>query len=274
MLVLPVACMSRSTPVEPKLSDFFPADGVVKGWTKSGDPELYGRETLYDLVDGQADAFFAYGFEQVAVQSYQSDGGDVVRVHIWQLKTPADAYGLFTYNLSGQPEQAGNDGDADPGRRIAFWQDRYFVQVFAFRPVDHAVLTTWAGHVSDVLPKGGERPALIDRLPPGNANALFFREEISLMSYLWLGGENLLGLSQETQGVLGRYLIDGKVAYVLLIEYPTANAAAAGLQALRGGQIDQVVVADLNGRLLGAVLGELTAERAQTMLNDAIKERP
>jgi hypothetical protein len=159
-------------------------------------------------VDGQAEAFFAYGFEQVAVRRYENAEGAVLRVEVWQLATPADAYGLFTASITGTPAAIGNDGDADPGRRLAFWQDRYTVHVRARQELDDADLWGFGEAVSAALPEGGERPALVDRLPPDGLverSAIFFHEEISIQSDLWLGGENLLGLGLETDGVLARW---------------------------------------------------------------------
>jgi len=70
------------------LSHVFPGAGTLPGWTPTGEAEVFDRENIYDLVNGQAEAFFAYGFEQVAVQSYENTGGAVLRVEVWQLATP------------------------------------------------------------------------------------------------------------------------------------------------------------------------------------------
>ncbi|NIV31826.1 MAG: hypothetical protein GWN58_20765, partial [Anaerolineae bacterium] len=61
-----------------------------------GDAQAYDRDNLYDLVNGQADSFFVYGFEQVHVQTYEGPEDGQVRVEIWQLDTASNAYGLFT----------------------------------------------------------------------------------------------------------------------------------------------------------------------------------
>jgi len=54
----------------------------LSGWTPVDEIQAFDAETLYDLVDGQADAFFAYGFEQVAVQSYEGEDG-ILRLEVW-----------------------------------------------------------------------------------------------------------------------------------------------------------------------------------------------
>ncbi|MCP4513989.1 MAG: hypothetical protein GY824_02000, partial [Delftia sp.] len=202
--LLLTGCPPYPTP----LDSVFPDADTLPDWTTTRDVELFDSENIFDLVNGQADAFFVYGFEQVAVQSYENGDGAVLGVEVWQLATPTDAYGLFTTNASGEPAAIGNEGSADPGRRLAFWQDCYYVHVRARQELDDAILREFAEAISAALPSGGERPALVDQLPPAGMaerSALFFHEEISIQHEIWLGGENLLGLSPETDGVLARY---------------------------------------------------------------------
>jgi len=274
ILVLLLTGCGKSHPAS--LIEFFPDAGAVPGWTLSGEVELYDRENIYDLVDGQAESFFAYGFEQVAVQDYEDDAGAALGVEIWQLATPADAYGLFTASIAGAPVGIGNDGDQDPGRRLIFWQDRYTVQVRARQELDAAELERFAQEVSTALPSGGERPELVGRLPSNGLverSALFFHEEISIQDRLWLGGENLLGLGPEVDGVLGHYDLGGTVARLLLVQYPDAGAASAGLAALEGGEIGSLAASDVRDMLLGAVFGEIDESAADTLLATALSER-
>jgi len=212
------------------------------------------------------------------VQDYENAEGAVLRVEIWQLATPADAYGLFTTSISGTPvvldNGLANDGDTDPGRRLAFWQDRYYVHVRARRELDDAGLRGFAGAVSIALPSGGERPVLVDHLPSDGVverSAIFFHEEISIQNELWLGGENVLALGPETDGVLARYDVGGEMARLLLVQYPNAEAASAGLAVLETGQVSSLVAADTRGDLLGAVFGEVDEIVAGTLLAELLQ---
>jgi hypothetical protein len=255
------------------LADVFPGADAFPDWTPTGDVEVFDRDNIYDLVDGQAEFFFAYGFEQVAVQSYENAEQAVLHIEIWQLTTPADAYGLFTASIAGEPADIGNDGDADPGRRLAFWQDRYTVHVRARQELDDTHLRGFAEAVSAALPSSGERPALVSRVPPEGLverSAIFFHEEISIQNELWLGGENLLGLGPETDGVLARYDVGGAVTRLLLVQYPDAEAASAGLAALESGEISGLVTADARDNLLGVVFGEVDGTAAGTLLAEAL----
>ena len=258
------------------LVSVFPGADAFPGWTPTGEVEVFDREDIYDLVDGQAEAFFAYGFEQVAVRRYENAEGAALHIEVWQLATPADAYGLFTAGIAGESADIGNDGDANPGRRLAFWQDRYTVQVRARQELPDADLWGFAEAVSAALPEGGERPALVGRLPPDGLvgrSGIFFHEEISIQSELWLGGENLLELGPETDGVLARYDVGGAAARLLLVQYPNAEAASAGLAALEGSQVGGLMTADARDNLLGVVFGEMDEAAAGTLLVEVLGNR-
>ncbi len=249
----------------------FPDDWA--GCRPQGEVAWYDANTLFDLVDGQADAFFAYGFERVGVRRYACTPGGEVRVHLWQLASPTDAFGLFTTNIAGQPAAVGNEGDMDAGLRLVFWQDRYFVQIWSSTARADAELIELGQTLARGLPSGGQRPAIMEQLPQDGLverTAILFRQEISIQSWVWLGGENLLGLSAQTEGVLAQYNVQGGPVYLLLIQYPAAAQAAASLAALRGGDVTDLLAADARGVWLGAVIGQADPSAAQTLLEQGL----
>jgi hypothetical protein len=257
------------------LDEILSQTDAISGWEPNGDQTIFDRENLYDLVNGQADAFFAFGFEQVVVQDYKNADDAAVTIEAWQLGTPADAHGLFTVSIAGAPTQVGNDGDTDPGRRIAFWQDRYFVQVRARQDIDDSDLRAFAASVADALPAGGERHPLLKRLPADGLverSEIFFHEEISAQDRLWLGEGNPLGLSADTDAALAQYDTAGKRAELLMVQYPTAGGAAAGAEALRNAQLDDLIAVEAKDALLGAVIGEMELATAQALLQTAFSD--
>lgn len=273
ILLLLVGCQQSAPATAFTLNAAFPDAGAIPGWTPTGDGDTYDGDTLFDLVDGQADAYFAYNFEHVAVQRY-ADGDNVVRVEIWQLATPADAYGLFTRSRSGEPTDAGNEGDTDPGRRLAFWQDRYVVQIRGRQSLSDETLLAFANAIASSLPTGGDVPALVKQLPQEGLVAhseVFFRQELSIQDEIWLGGENILGLTDETEGVLARYDLDGDSVYLLVVQYPDAEAASAGFAALNDGDVVDLALSDINSTNLGAVFGQAEPEAVRQLLDAAVK---
>jgi hypothetical protein len=103
-------------------------------------------------------------------------------------------------------------------------------------------------------------------------SGLYFHQEISMQSYVWLGGQNLLGLSAETEGLLARYETETGGAYLLLVQYPEQGAAQAGLDALQSGSLDDLVIAQMQGNLLGAVFGATGEQHANLLLDQAFAE--
>jgi len=251
-----------------------PGRDAVPGWTLAGDLQVFDAQNLYSLVNGQADSFYAYGFEQVAVQTYADAGGATLRVEVWQMGTPADAYGLFTTVRTGEAVSVGSGGDGDPGRRLDFWQDRYLVRLFAVLPLDAPVLTAFAEQIAGVLPSGGERPSLVARLPQEglvDRSDLFFHQEISIQDNLWLGGQNLLALGPETNAVLARYKVAGEGVWLLVVEYADPGAASAAVDALRSGGFASLVAAEADQHSFAAVFGTISPAAARELLRDALQ---
>jgi len=254
--------------------DLFPDLGAIPGWTPVGEAEVFDSDNLYDLVNGQADSFFVYGFEQVHVQTYENAAGGLLRVEIWQMDTASNAYGLYTMLRSGEPVAVGNAGDTEPGRRIDFWQDRAVVRVFSFAPENPATLEIFAVQVARVLPPGGQPPPLIERLPKEGLvqdSEVFFHQETSIQNHLWLGGQNLLSLDAETDAVLARYLIHDTGVWLLLVQYPEDAAAAAAMEALAAPEFDNFGAVAVEGGLLGAVFGALPKTDAEQLLMSALE---
>ncbi len=267
-----VACGRGGTP----LRDVLPDAGAVPAWRPVSAVQDFDAVNLYDLVDGQADAFFAYAFEQVAVCTYEDAGGRTLRIEVWQLETPSDAFGLFTTYRAGSPVSIGNGGDTDPGRRLDFWQDRYFVRVSAIPPLEDSVLDTFARQVSSALPTDGRAPSLISRLPQRGlveGSEIFFHREISIQDYLWLGGQNFLALGPETDAVLARYEVKGGMVWLLLVQYPSSSDASAALGALQSGRISNVAAARVHEDLLGAVFGLATETEIESFFDESFEQR-
>ncbi len=275
LLLILTACVPSAPTATPlPLDTLLPNGGSISGWDAPNTVLTYERDNLFNLVDGQADAFFAYGFEQVAVQRYQNATGTLLNVEVWQLANTADAYGLFHSGMAGQPASMGVEGDSDPGRRLAFWQQRYFVSVTATEAIPDETLWTFAKEIAKRLPSGGEPPAIVKRLPAEGlveGSALFFHEEISIQMEIWLGGENILGLSQDTNGMVARYAWGDQKARLLLIEYPSAGNAAQGLKALRGSDVKSIAASEAKGILLAAVIGNVDVDKAQALLKEALQ---
>ena len=259
-------------------SDLLPASDVVPGWSRQGPLDTFDSKNLFDLVDGQAESYFAYGFEQVVVARYSGQGGGQVRVELYRLASPADAYGLFSVSRAGEPLAVGNDGDTDPGRRVAFWQERYYARILAAQPVEQETLLSLAQALAGALPAGGDVPELVRRLSPEGLVPLevrFFRQELSIQSWLWLGGANVLGLGENSQGVLAAYDRGANRYSLLVVKYTDAESACRAGDGLRSTGVAGFVAAECGGmdtHLLAAVFGDLDKVTAEQVMAEAFAQ--
>jgi hypothetical protein len=271
MIVLLAACQQKPANIEVDLAKVIQTvETAPGGWKPQEEPKFFSKDTLFDLMDGQSDAFFVYGFQKAAVQRFNNAAGVTINVSVFQVDASDSAFGLFSVNREQQALAIGNDGSGSPGRRLSFWQDRYFVQMTALKTVPDADLQAAGKAISAGLPKGGERPALMNALPveglAADPGPLFFHQELSIQDRVWLGGENRLGLGPETDGALGRYDLSGQPVDLMIIEYPDAAQAEKGLKALQSSEQDDLLAAVSSGKRLEVVFGQADKAAAEALL--------
>jgi len=250
-----------------------PAAGAVAGWQRDGQVKVYDRDTLYDFMDGAADLYFTYGFEQLAVAHYVHSAGGTLQVEVYRVATDADAYGLYTYNSHGQPVTIGVDGELDSGNRLAFWQGRTFVQVIARDQVEDDVLHAMGTAAASALPQGSRHPSLVDHLLKGGlqpGSARFFRQKMALDNLLWLGTQDVLGLGADVEGVIARYDLAGQPVDLLLIAYPDMSRAQHAQSGLQAAGVKNLIATELKGVTLGAVFGSPGTSGASDLLAQAM----
>jgi hypothetical protein len=91
---------------EPAATSLLPRAGQAGDWSPSAPPERYARESLYGYLDGGAELFLPYGFQELAVGRYKrtGGGGSEMTVEIYRTETSLDAFGLFSLQRDGSEE--------------------------------------------------------------------------------------------------------------------------------------------------------------------------
>jgi len=257
----------------PTPEDLLPASGAVAGWERSGQMRVYVPDNLFDYMDGQAELFFVYNFEKLAVQEYQRDQEGPVIVEVYQVANPADAYGLFSFYATGKPVDLGAGGAEEPGRLISFWQGHFYVRILAYKEAEQESLSALARQVATGMPAEGALPELVTRLPqeklvPGSIR--FFHQKLALDNLLWLGEDNILNLSAQTNAVLAVYMYDDAKVQLLVVEYPDAASAEASRAALERGNPESLSAAGQSVQYLVAIFEALDQALAHELLQKAM----
>jgi len=261
----------------PAPQDLLPASGAVLGWERSGEMGVYVPEDLFDYMDGQAELFFVYRFEKLATQEYQRDGEGPITVEVYQVASPADAYGLFSFYASGEPMDLGAGGAVEQGRLVSFWQGRFYARVFAYGEAEQESLSALARQVAAGMPEGGALPELVARLPQENLvpdSPRFFHQKLSLDNLLWLGDENILNLSGQTDAVLAAYTYGDTRAQLLVVAYPAEAEAEAAHAALQGSGLENLAAAGQSTQYLVAVFEAPDQAVAHGLLQEALDNLP
>jgi len=134
-------------------------------WNADGETEVYIGDDLFIYINGGAEIYHEYGFEQVAVQRYRR-GDDIVSVEIYTME--GDAFGIYSFarSSSGNAVNLGNGATA-ADYYMHFWSGRELAVITAeneFEDLGEAVLEI-ATAVAGCLQPGGVEPDLHDQLP-------------------------------------------------------------------------------------------------------------
>ncbi|MCM0080167.1 hypothetical protein L4X63_01045 [Geomonas sp. Red32] len=197
-----------------------PACGA--GWSLEGRPAVYGRETLSDRIDGEAEIFFPYGFEFLSYGRYvnKEQGFDV---DVYRMGSALDAFGMFSgYRPEGaETVKTGSDG-AVTESQLFFYQDRYFVRLQSTGTPEtgKGPLEACAREVSRLLPPATGAPKetkLLD-LPEVVKGSVQYK------------ATSLLGYDFFPRGLVADVMVGGEPArvYIVLTDSVTDAVAAFG----------------------------------------------
>ena len=68
----------------------------VTGWKQVGEIQSFDPNTLYEYINGGADLYLAYDFQELKVAEYQNDKKAAVTVEVYRHRTPTQAFGIYS----------------------------------------------------------------------------------------------------------------------------------------------------------------------------------
>jgi hypothetical protein len=192
-----------------------PSCDLVVGWKQSGPPRSYTADNLFEYMDGNAEGYILYNFQEMHGVTCKRDDATFV-LDISDMGDSDFSYGLFTANrdLRQPAYPAGMGGQIVP-RRLIFAKGKYYIEIAADPEGDHTpALKLFAAALEKAIP-GSTAP------PP--ALAWFTKER---QQSLRLVPESVLGIRALARGYMAQY--DYGKAFVVRDE-----AAAEVMQKLR-----------------------------------------
>lgn len=233
-LILSGAWTAGVRAVQDELRSLLPAAGDAKGWVKDGEPQEFAGEDLYTYIDGGAEIYQEYGFRRVIVQDYGNAAGKSVSLEIFEMETPAAAFGIFTFKRSGQGKSIAVGAGAElEDYYLNFWKGRFLVTLTGFDDSGGTIegLLAVAGTVDAKIAATSDLPDLVAALPekglkPGSAK--YLKGLLGLNSVYSFQTARGLAFAEAVKGDYG----DGST--LIVMDYGSAEARAAGWNELRG----------------------------------------
>lgn len=104
--------------------------------SRDGQPRVFTKDNLFELVNGHAEFFISGGFKQAVVASYRMDGGKdgmpVINIDVYDMGAPENAFGVMTEEgAEAETFDAGFMG-VKTGESVMFIKGPYYVKVTAF----------------------------------------------------------------------------------------------------------------------------------------------
>jgi len=228
--ILAAASLSASAAGDGAL---LPPNGFAPGWAKDGAQKIYEGEALYDHIDGGGEVFLELGFEACAVQRYRR-GPAQFSFEVYRMKDAAAALGIYLMNCGREtPEKAFSERHTVGRNQLLAQKARYYLVATSpeAAPGMAQILVAAAKAVTGQISKG-EPIAFLELLPkeglvPGSERIV--RGPIGLQSIVTLGEGDILLLDRKATAAVGDYKREGELVTVIVVEYPSAQAAQEAL---------------------------------------------
>ena len=256
----------------------------IDTWHARTPDQIFDAVSIFDYIDGAGEVYRAYNMRFCLSRRFEGPSGLGIVLDIFDMGSPADAFGVFTHDTDGDIIDIGQDARFRPGW-LSFWKYRFFVSIYSEEDSKAAgnAVKELGLQVAARISERGQKPELISRLPRHglvSEHIRFLHHPIVLNYHFFIADQNILHIDPKTQAVLAPYLLDGQKALLLLILYPDADTAAAALANFKTHYLPDADktgsarlengkwgAAQLHNRLLSIVLESDGKALGETLLN-------
>jgi len=249
---------------------------------------IESREDFYAYINGGAELYLHYGFKKLGKRTYHLNGDKQIKAEVFDMGAPKNAFGVFSYAKDTMNAHIGQQGQYIGGSLI-FWQDRYYVSVFARREseaVKESILEM-GERISQSIGTKAPLPGIFHIIPEKGlmqGSTFYFHHHAWQNKYTFISHDNIFHLDPDTQALLSRYKATPRPYHLLVVEYPELKAARKAFKtstrALSGELRKKQVVKDEQGRWMGCdrkerllvfVMDAPSSEQARYLLDKSLE---
>ncbi|MCP4147110.1 MAG: hypothetical protein GY757_05105 [bacterium] len=140
----------------------------MEGWKKTADVALYTADNLYEYINGAADVYLGYDFQELAVLSFENDKKQTLTIDIYRHSNPRNGFGIYSQEKprKGDFFSIGTQGYYEKGV-LNFLKGNYYVKVSGFDlgELDKKVLNDAAAKIAGKLEGENAFPKTIKCFP-------------------------------------------------------------------------------------------------------------
>jgi hypothetical protein len=163
-----------------------------------------------------------FTYKQLYVAHYEQGKKRLV-VELYDMGAPGEAYGAFTLDVNGKPEQIGNESLLSESA-LRLWKGQYFVNVYdaSAGAVTEEGTAEIARAIAARIALAGEKPKLLAMLPAQlkPSKTRYFHRAGTFNEIYYVSTKNVLELSEKTEGVWAECELGTSKVKVALIRYP------------------------------------------------------
>lgn len=214
-------------------------------WRASGADKIFWGLALSDYINGGSEAYYAYGFREVAVREFENDAGARLTVEVYEMSKPENAFGIFSTDSVGGRWPIGAGASYGHGL-LRFWKGRFFVRIMCYPPDEsiEAVIRNLGARIADAIRDESRKPELFLSLVPETGAApnsvCYFHRQTSLNNIRFISDDNLLHLGDDVDAITWEEQPPGAAQGIgaelrqIALRYPTDSDAEAALSDFGG----------------------------------------
>jgi len=140
----------------------------IPGWKQSGEVQTFTPKTLFEYINGDAELYIMYDFQESKVAEYLNEKKASVIVDVYRHRTPLHAFGIYSQ------ERLSNANFLDIGTQgyieqniLNFLIGPYYVKINSYNTgaEDQEILLLFAKKVSENLGEKGKLPSILSSFP-------------------------------------------------------------------------------------------------------------
>ncbi len=165
-----MACGGEQSKPKIDISTFLPVNFPAIGLKRESEIRIFNDKELWEYIDGGAELYLAYNFDEVATTDYKHENIEIV-VDLYRFDSDIDAFGL--YSMFRTPDvqiiKLGVEGFTAPAS-LNYVKGKYLVRLVGYdeTPAGSLALVNLAEEINKLLPGTTELPAMFGSFPSDN----------------------------------------------------------------------------------------------------------